>query len=54
MRVIDVSYATGSGKESMACWDDVPLVSDDYARARDAIRAHVAAMIEQMVALAKS
>src|SRR5262249_34500125 len=30
-----------------ACWDDVPIVSADYARARDAIRAHVAAMIEQ-------
>jgi protein-tyrosine-phosphatase len=37
-----------------ACWDDVPIVSDDYARARDAIRAHVAAMIEQMLAQAKS
>jgi arsenate reductase (thioredoxin) len=33
-----------------ACWDDVPAVSSDYARARDAIRAHVAEMIEQMIA----
>ena len=30
-----------------ACWDDVPTVSDDYARARDAIRAHIAALLEQ-------
>jgi hypothetical protein len=37
-----------------ACWDDVPTVSDDYARARDSIRAHVAAMIEQMLAQSKS
>lgn len=37
-----------------ACWDDVPIVSDDYARARDAIRAHVAAMVEQMLAQARS
>jgi protein-tyrosine-phosphatase len=36
------------------CWDDVPIVSDDYARARDAIRAHVAAMIDQMLVQAKS
>jgi len=37
-----------------ACWDDVPIVSDDYARARDAIRANVAAMIEQILAKEKS
>jgi protein-tyrosine-phosphatase len=36
------------------CWDDVPTVSDDYARARDAIRAHVATMIDQLVARPKS
>jgi arsenate reductase (thioredoxin) len=36
------------------CWDDVPTVSDDYARARDAIRAHVATMIDQMQAGPKS
>lgn len=33
-----------------ACWDDVPTVSEDYGRARDAIRAHVAAMVEDMLA----
>jgi protein-tyrosine-phosphatase len=37
-----------------ACWDDVPAVSDDYARARDVIRAHVAAMVDQMLVQAKS
>jgi arsenate reductase (thioredoxin) len=36
-----------------ACWNDVPTVSDDYERARDAIRAHVAAMIQEMIAQAK-
>jgi protein-tyrosine-phosphatase len=36
-----------------ACWDDVPAVSSDYARARETIRAHVAAMVEQMTAQAK-
>jgi arsenate reductase (thioredoxin) len=37
-----------------ACWDDVPAVSDDYARARDAIRAHVAELVEKMIAQSKS
>lgn len=37
-------------KSMSTCWDDVPTVSDDYPRARDAVRTHVAAMIEQMVA----
>jgi len=32
-----------------ACWDDVPATGDDYARARDRIRAHVEAMVEEMV-----
>lgn len=36
------------------CWDDVPMVADDYARARNAIRAHVAAMIDQLLLQAKS
>jgi len=33
-----------------ACWDDVPTVSEDYARARDAIRTHVAAMVDDLLA----
>ena len=33
-----------------ACWDDVPATGQDYARARDRIRAHVEAMVDQMVA----
>jgi arsenate reductase (thioredoxin) len=33
-----------------ACWDDVPATGDDYARARDLIRAHVVAMIEELIA----
>jgi arsenate reductase len=37
-----------------ACWDDVPGVSEDYARARDTIRTHVAEMVEQMLAQSKS
>lgn len=37
-----------------ACWDDVPATGDDYARARDRIRAHVEAMVEQMIAQSKS
>jgi protein-tyrosine-phosphatase len=32
-----------------ACWDDVPATGEDYARARDRIRAHVEAMVEQMI-----
>jgi arsenate reductase (thioredoxin) len=37
-----------------ACWDDVPATADGYARARDRIRAHVEAMVEQMLAQNKS
>jgi len=37
-----------------ACWDDVPATGEDYARARDRIRAHVEAMVEQMSAQSKS
>lgn len=37
-----------------ACWDDVPATAEDYARARDRIRAHIEAMIEQMVAHSQS
>ena len=33
-----------------ACWDDVPATGDDYARARDAIRAHVATMLDELAA----
>ena len=33
-----------------ACWDDVPATGDDYARARDVIRAHVVVMIEELLA----
>jgi len=33
-----------------ACWDDVPATGDDYARARDLIRAHVATMIDELIA----
>jgi hypothetical protein len=28
-----------------ACWDDVPAVAGDYARARDRIVAHVSALL---------
>ena len=37
-----------------ACWDDVPATGDDYPGARDRIRAHVEAMVEQLVAQSKS
>jgi arsenate reductase (thioredoxin) len=37
-----------------ACWDDVPATGDGYAHARDRIRAHVEAMVEQMIAQSKS
>jgi protein-tyrosine-phosphatase len=51
----DCEQPTMKALRSMdTCWDDVPTVSDDYARARDAIRAHVATMIDQMVANPKS
>src|SRR5205814_6827953 len=51
----DCEQPTMKALKSMdTCWDDVPTVSDDYARARDAIRAHVATMIDQMVASPKS
>jgi protein-tyrosine-phosphatase len=29
------------------CWDDVPTVSADYGRARDAIRAHIERLLDQ-------
>jgi protein-tyrosine-phosphatase len=33
-----------------ACWDDVPATGEDYARARDRIRAHVETMVDQIAA----
>jgi len=33
-----------------ACWDDVPATSDSYARAREIIRAHVSAVVDDLVA----
>ncbi len=33
-----------------ACWDDVPATGADYARARDRIRSHVEAMVDQIAA----
>jgi arsenate reductase (thioredoxin) len=36
------------------CWNDVPTVGDDYAVARDTIRIHVSAMIDQMIAQPRS
>lgn len=51
----DCEQPTMKALKSMdTCWNDVPTVSDDYGRARDAIRAHVAAMIDQMVASPQS
>ena len=51
----DCEQPTMKALKSMdTCWDDVPAVSEDYGRARDAIRAHVATMIDQMVASPKS
>ena len=51
----DCEQPTMKALKSMdTCWDDVPTVSEDYARARDAIRAHVATMIDQMIANPKS
>jgi protein-tyrosine-phosphatase len=32
------------------CWDDVPATGEDYPRARDRIRAHVAEMLDRMAA----
>jgi protein-tyrosine-phosphatase len=29
------------------CWNDVPAVSDDYEKAREAIRTHVAALVDE-------
>ena len=47
----DCEQPTMKALRSMdTCWDDVPTVSDDYGRARDAIRAHVATMVDQMLA----
>ena len=37
-----------------ACWDDVPATADDYAVARDRIRAHVEAMVDQLAKQTKS
>jgi len=51
----DCEQPTMKALKSMdTCWDDVPTVSDDYARARDAIRAHVATMVDQLAARPKS
>jgi arsenate reductase len=33
-----------------ACWNDVPTVADGYAAARDTIRIHVSAMLDQLIA----
>ena len=47
----DCGHPTMKALRGMAaCWDDVPATGDDYARARDVIRAHVAAMIEELLA----
>ncbi|HEY2510070.1 MAG TPA: hypothetical protein VGI39_04415 [Polyangiaceae bacterium] len=39
--------AMNSLRERARCWNDVPRVSDDYPRARDAIRAHVAPLVDE-------
>ena len=35
-------------------WDDVPALSEDFARADDAIRRHVTALVEELVNQVKS
>ena len=51
----DCEQPTMKALRSMdTCWDDVPTVSEDYARARDAIRVHVATMVDQMLVGPKS
>ena len=39
--------AVSAMRATAVCWDDVPTVSDDYPRARDAIHAHVAALVDE-------
>jgi hypothetical protein len=53
--VFDCEQPTMKALKGMdTCWDDVPTVSENYARARDAIRTRVTTLIEQMIAQAKS
>ena len=35
-------------------WDDVPALSEDFARGDDAIRRHVTALVEELVNQVKS
>ncbi len=45
----DCDQATMKGLLGMgACWGDVPATGQGYARARDAIRTHVEALLDQM------
>ena len=43
--------AVGPAPVPVTHWDDMPAVSDDYATARDAIRARVAALFTEMAAI---
>jgi chromate transporter len=44
----DCEVATMRGLKSLdTCWDDVPTVSEDYTKAREAIRAHVTALVDE-------
>ena len=43
--------AVGPASAPIARWHDMPAVSDDYATARDAIRARVATLYAEMTAL---
>jgi arsenate reductase (thioredoxin) len=47
----DCDQATMQGLLGMGtCWGDVPATGQDYPRARDAIRAHVETLIDEMAA----
>lgn len=43
--------AVGPAPVRVAQWNDMPAVSDDYATARDAIHARVAALFAEMAAM---
>jgi protein-tyrosine-phosphatase len=47
----DCGTATMKGLKSLdTCWDDVPTVSDDYAKAREVIRSRVTTLVDEAAA----
>ena len=50
--VIFLAFPAPAGR--LVKWDDVPALSEDFARADDAIRRHVTVLVEELVNQVKS